>query len=350
MTRVAKNSNTSEQNPALYQQGKEVLMARQSILNRNHSIFGFEMLYRGSTYNVNDLEDGMGATGELLNNICTCVIEEKFNANHPIFINVDAQFIESPSFFPSQTDKIVLELLETVPATPSVLTKIKALKRQGFEFALDDYIFEPHREKFLPLVSIVKVDLLQCPIEEVQQKIQSLKDYSVRLLAEKVETFDMFDQCMDLGFELFQGYYLEKPKAVKGTKIAVNKQVTLKLLSELTRPDIPINEVADLIACDPRLAMKLILLVNSSLFSFVREVTDVQEAVVMLGIDAVKRWAMILLLVSESEQPVEIFRTLLCRAKTLELYAEDMDENKPSDYFSLGAFFWHRCSIRCRYG
>ena len=84
--------------------------------------------------------------------------------------------------------------------------------------------------------------------------------------------------------------------------------------------------------------MKIILLVNSSLFSFVREVSDVQDAVIMLGLDAVKRWAMILLLVSESEQPVEIFRTLLCRAKTLEIYAEEMSENRPNDYFSLGLF------------
>jgi EAL and modified HD-GYP domain-containing signal transduction protein len=328
----------NEQNRASIECGADVLLARQSILDKNHSIFGFEMLYRGSNFDASDAKNNLKVTSELLTNICTCVIEEKFNANHPMFINVDERFIQSPSFFPSPTDRIILELLEAVPATPNVLSKIKELTRQGFEFALDDYIFDSERTKFLPLVSIVKIDMLACSFEDVQSKVDQLKKYPAKLLAEKIESFEMFDKCVDLGFDLFQGYYLEKPKIIKGTKVPVNKEVTLRLLSELTRPNIAINEVADLIVCDPRLAMKIILLVNSSLFSFVREVNDVQEAVIMLGIDAVKRWAMILLLVSESEQPIEIFRILLCRAKTLELYAEAMNESKPSNYFSLGLF------------
>jgi EAL and modified HD-GYP domain-containing signal transduction protein len=331
------NSLSGEGDPRIVK-GREVLLARQSIMDSSNRVVGFEMLYRGSELSSSDPKSGLKATSELLTNICTCVIEEKFNVNHPIFINVDERFIESPYFFPSPTDKITLELLKGIPATPSILSKIKQLKRQGFEFALDDYTFELCQHEFLPLVSVVKIDLLACSFDEIEKNLNTLQSYSVKLLAEKVESFGVFNRCVALGFDLFQGTYLERPKAIQGTKVPVNKQVTLNLLSELTRPDIAINKVAELISCDPRLAMKIILLVNSSLFSFVREVSDVQEAVVMLGIDAVKRWAMILLLVSESEQPIEIFRTLLCRAKTLELYAEEMNENNPSDYFSLGLF------------
>lgn len=317
---------------------QDVLVARQSILDKHGKIFGFEMLYRGSKIDVDDPNHGLIATGELLTNIYTCVIEERLNANHPVFINVDERFICSPSFFPGKADKFILELLETVPATAAVLGKIRELKRLGFEFALDDYTFEPERAPFLPLVSIVKVDMLAMSVDDLQERVNELEDYPAKLLAEKVESVDVFNRCVDLGFELFQGYYLEKPKLIRGKQVSVNKQVTLKLLSELTRPDISTQEVADLIVCDPRLAMKIILLVNSSLFSLVREINDVHEAVVMLGTEAVKQWAMILLLVSESEQPVEVFRTLLCRAKTLELYAEEMNEGKPSNYFTLGLF------------
>lgn len=316
----------------------EVLLARQPIFNESHQIYGFEALYRGSFFNVNNVNDGMGATGELLNNICACVLDEQMNVNLPVFINVDENFINSPGFFPVQSDKIILEILETVPATPSIINKIKELKSQGFGFALDDYIFEPEREPFLELVSIVKIDVLGCTSEQLKEGIDKLANYSVTLLAEKVETVSIFEKCRGLGFKLFQGYFLERPKLVRGTKISASKQVTLQLLSELTRSDISNQQVAEAILRDPRLAMKVILLVNSSLFSFVRKVTDVREAVIMLGIESVKRWAIILLLVSETESPLEIFRTLLSRAKALELCAMDSNLKNESEYFSLGLF------------
>ncbi|MGJ8682491.1 EAL and HDOD domain-containing protein, partial [Paraglaciecola sp.] len=310
----------------------EVLLARQPIFNESHQIYGFEALYRGSFFNVNNVNDGMGATGELLNNICACVLDEQMNVNLPVFINVDENFINSPGFFPVQSDKIILEILETVPATPSIINKIKELKSQGFGFALDDYIFEPEREPFLELVSIVKIDVLGCTSEQLKEGIDKLANYSVTLLAEKVETVSIFEKCRGLGFKLFQGYFLERPKLVRGTKISASKQVTLQLLSELTRSDISNQQVAEAILRDPRLAMKVILLVNSSLFSFVRKVTDVREAVIMLGIESVKRWAIILLLVSETESPLEIFRTLLSRAKALELCAMDSNLKNESEY------------------
>lgn len=315
-----------------------VLLARQTIFNQDNEAYGFELLYRGKQFDVTKLDDGFGSTGELLNNIFTCVVEENIARGKPLFINVDQHFIESPSFFPSQSDNIILEILESVPATPEILKKIKELRHIGFEFALDDYIFEEERKPFLPFVSIIKIDLLGCSFEKIKQGLPALKQYPVTLLAEKVEDLAMYDQCKALGFSLFQGYYLEKPKLVHGVKVSANKQVTLKLLCELTKPDIKIDEVAEIIACDPRLALKMMLLVNSSIFSFVRKIHDVKEAIVMMGIDAVKRWAMILLLVSESESPIEIFRVLLTRAKTLELFAANACPENQSDFFMLGLF------------
>jgi EAL and modified HD-GYP domain-containing signal transduction protein len=315
-----------------------VLLARQTIFNRNNEVYGFELLYRGKRFDVSRSGDGLGTTGELLNNIFTCVVEGNIASGKPLFINVDQHFIESPSFFPSQSDNIVLEILETVPATPSILKKIKELRRKGFEFALDDYIFEEERQPFLPLVSLIKIDLLGCPWETIKKGLPALKQHSVTLLAEKVEDFDMFVQCRELGFSLFQGYYLERPKLVHGVKVSASKQVTLKLLCEISRPDITVNEVAQIIVCDPRLALKMMLLVNSSIFTFVRKIQDIKEAVVMLGMEAVKRWTMILLLVSESESPVEIFRVLLARAKALELFAAKVAPQHQSEFFMLGLF------------
>ncbi|GEA12809.1 HDOD domain-containing protein [Alteromonas sp. KUL49] len=317
----------------------DILYARQPILDIEHKLYGFELLYRGKTFDVTKDQDGIGATGELLSNLCSIALDStKANTKPSLFINIDRHFIESPSFYPNQSDNIVLEILETVPATPDILATIRKLRTLGFSFALDDFAFEDHRLAFLPYVTIIKVDVLACPPSQVRDLLPKITGHKVTLLAEKVESMEMYNQCVDAGFTLFQGYYLERPSSVQGVKIAANKEVTLKLLSEITRPDITVKELADLIACDPRLAVKLMLLVNSSLYSFVKEVVDFKEAVVMLGIEAVKRWAMILLLVAESTSPKELLRILLARAKTLELYASENNNDTEGELFTLGLY------------
>lgn len=313
-------------------------MARQSILNANYEIYGFEFLYRGSRYDVSKSNDAMGATSELLSNLFTAIQNNEKTNNLPAFINIDSSLIESPSFFPSFSDNIILEILEDVVASPQIIARIRNLKQRGFKFALDDFIFEPDRFKFLPYVDIVKIDISAIPFENIKKSLPILQPYSLILLAEKVETEKEFEECLKLGFDLFQGYFFDKPELVKGVEVSPSKQVALNLITELLREDITINEISTLISCDPRLVIKMLLLVNSSFFSFSRKIENLREAIVMLGIKAVQQWVSLLLLASESKSPLEIFRVLLSRAKALEAFAEIRAIKNKDDYFYLGLF------------
>ena len=313
-------------------------MARQSILNANYEIYGFEFLYRGSRYDVSKSNDAMGATSELLSNLFTAIQNNEKTNNLPAFINIDYSLIESPSFFPSFSDNIILEILEDVVASPQIIARIRNLKQRGFKFALDDFIFEPDRFKFLPYVDIVKIDISAIPFENIKKSLPILQPYSLILLAEKVETEKEFEECLKLGFDLFQGYFFDKPELVKGVEVSPSKQVALNLITELLREDITINEISTLISCEPRLVIKMLLLVNSSYFSFSRKIENLREAIVMLGIKAVQQWVSLLLLASESKSPLEIFRVLLSRAKALEAFAEIRAIKNKDDYFYLGLF------------
>ena len=41
--------------------------------------------------------------------------------------------------------------------------------------------------------------------------VAGLRGSTVKILAEKVETFEQFNVCMKLGFDLFQGYFFQRP-------------------------------------------------------------------------------------------------------------------------------------------
>lgn len=313
-----------------------ILLARQPIFNTKNEIYAFELLYRGQTLDNRQEHAGLKATSELIASVCTNALEQNVNLGLPMFINVDQEFIESDMFFPGDPAHVIPEILETVPATPSVFKALTRLRKQGFKFALDDYIFEPERHELLAYSSIIKVDVLGVDMSVLEKRIDELRKPNRLLLAEKVETMAVFERCLELGFDLFQGYYLERPTFVSGSKINVNHQLVIRLISELNRKDVTAEEIADLIACDPRLAYKILLLVNSPFYQFVREIKNIKEAIIILGFGVVKQWAIIFAMKSESAQPKELFRTLLIRAKALELYAVSESLCEPSEYFLLG--------------
>jgi EAL and modified HD-GYP domain-containing signal transduction protein len=106
----------------------------------------------------------------------------------------------------------------------------------------------------------------------------------------------------------------------------------------LCKDDISIDEVAEIIACDPRFIFKILKIVNCPIYPFIRDVENIRQAVVMLGLESIKKWALVLVMMADSNSPKELFRVLLTRAKACELYATDFHQDNISDYFTLGLF------------
>ncbi|WP_281561381.1 HDOD domain-containing protein [Thalassomonas sp. RHCl1] len=314
------------------------MLARQPIYNHDNQLFAFELLYRSDDNQNAGVTNDFEATSKLLANLCMNSLDEEISANRPIFINVDLAFLTSESFFSAPPPNVVFEILETVEISEFSINCIRKLKQRGFTFALDDFELDGQHSKLFPYISYLKIDVQAESLDDVEQYLNHLNGHNFTLLAEKLEDEDCFNRCQQMGFELFQGYYLERPKIITGNKVAANKQVALQLISELSREDIDNDKIAELIATDPRLTFKLLKIVNCPLYPFKREIQNIHEAVVMLGVDIIKQWAQILTLVSESEQPLELFRTLLVRAKTCELYSKSIKLTNAKDAFTVGLF------------
>lgn len=317
---------------------ESVLFARQPIFDAASRLYAHEILYRSEA----SLETAgcNASTRELLVNLCTNLLNDNVNLGLPMFVNVDEEFLLADDFFPVAPQNLIFEILETVRPTPAVLEKINQYRVAGYEFALDDYVLEKSKVQYFNYLKIIKIDLLQVNFERLIKVMPVLKKTGCKLLAEKVEDQEMFDKCLKLGFDLFQGYFLERPSLIKGKKIVANQQAVLHLLAELARDDIEVDEVAELISQDVGLTVKILSLINCPLYQLVREVKSVKDAVVILGLTTVKQWAITLALVSESSRPIELYRVVLVRAKTLALYCDVWETNSrninSSSCFLLG--------------
>jgi EAL and modified HD-GYP domain-containing signal transduction protein len=168
--------------------------------------------------------------------------------------------------------------------------------------------------------------------------VEALRPYRVKLLAEKIETYEVLERCRGLGFDYFQGYFLSKPRDFAGRKIRENRVTLMQLLAKIHNPNIEFREIERLIKQDPVISFKLLRLINSAAFNLVRKIRSLKEAITMLGIDQIRRWATLLSLHEGTDKPLELSATTLTRAQMCYLIAQKVCPRDAESCFTVGLF------------
>ena len=315
----------------------QILMARQPIFDVKQRVVAYELLYRSEA----DSEQatflgGSAATTEVLLNAYTSISDAGSLKRVPAFINLTYDIVVEGKIPDLPRKQVVLEMLEDAEVDEAFIAGVKALVDDGYRIALDDFIYSPKYDPLLKLAHIVKVDVMYHSYDEVVVLLKQVKPFKVTLLAEKIETHEKLEECISLGFKLFQGHFLSKPKLITGRKINTGQVALLQLIQELQKPDAKPEALQALIIKDPVLTYKLLRIVNSAANSLVRNVESISDAIVLLGIPQVKKWATLIAMTANPDKPEELSRALLIRGRMAELIAEAQKSNHASSYFMAG--------------
>ncbi|HWH95880.1 MAG TPA: HDOD domain-containing protein [Baekduia sp.] len=293
-----------------------VAVARQPIFDHRQRLRGYELLHRGVAAH------GEQATAQVLLSAVGDIGLRTLVGSQPAWINVTRRFLLDIDPLPLAPSEVVLELLEDQTLDDELLVRLQALAAAGFSIALDDFSYTAAADDVLGVASIVKVDVLAGGVEHAARQAELLRPFGVTLLAEKVEDRDMHARCLDLGYELFQGYFFCRPELVPGREIPSSSVSSLRDIAVLSRVDVTFEEIEAVVARDPGLTLLLLRLLNSASLSLRKRVTSVREAVTMLGSRTVRQWAMLLVLGGMSTSCDELVPTALSRARTLSRLAE----------------------------
>ncbi len=276
---------------------EEIFIGRQPILDREQNLFAYELLFRsGSKVNSASVQDDLAATANVLNHAFAELGIEQALGPYKGFINCDESLLLSDILEVLPTDKIVLEVLETVEVTPQIVERCLELKERGFTIALDDFVnYEDKFKPLLDLIEIVKVDLILLGSDGLEQTTRALKRWpKLKLLAEKVDSREQARYCLDLGYDLFQGYYFAKPVIIAGKKLG-HSQLSLVRLLGLVLEDAETGDLEGVLKHEPGLAMNLMRLTNSVATGVRTKVTSLRHAITVLGRRQLQRWLQLLL-------------------------------------------------------
>ncbi len=316
----------------------DIFIGRQPIYDRKLGVYAYELLFRTADMNRAAITDGDKATSDVIINTFLEIGLDNIVSNRLAFINLTRSFFVNEHSISLPKDRVVLELLEDIEADDEVVAGVKRLTDQGYTIALDDFIYHESLKPLVQLANIIKIDIMALDRDEVRDHVQALRKHPLRLVAEKVETQEEFDYCMELGFDYFQGYFFAQPKVIRGQRLPNNRLAILKLLSRLQDPDISPQQLEDLIAQDVAFSYRILRYVNSASFALPRTIESIQQAVVILGLKSIKSWTTLLAMSQVDNKPAELVITAMVRAKMAEELAKAQKADRPDSFFTVGLF------------
>ncbi|MNR88971.1 biofilm formation regulator HmsP [compost metagenome] len=319
-------TNLDQHLPDDHPRVKEFFLARQPILDNAQDLVAYELLFRRALSGPANVVDDLAATATVIAHASELGISNVIG-NSLGFFNVDAAVLmcDFVNFLPC--DKVVLEILETVEITHELVARVAVLVEQGFTFALDDVISHSDALKqLLPLIKIIKIDITGMNKDELGKLTAHFSAEGKLLLAEKVETQEQFEDCLDLGFHYFQGYYFARPVILSGKKLAPS-QLTIMQLMALIMADAETAEIERTIKKDASLVLTLLRLANTPGVGVTQRIDSLGQALTVLGRRQLQRWLQIILY-AETNKGSHFTSPLLqlaaTRGKLLELITEKL--------------------------
>ncbi|MDF2152470.1 EAL domain-containing protein [Vibrio sp. CAU 1672] len=313
-------------------------VARQPILNREKKTVGYELLFRDGPKNTFPEVEPELATSRLLSDH---FLSTHYNTlgDKLGFVNFPYQSLVNlvPILFPK--DSLVIEVLEDCEPTDELLEAIRQLAEAGYKIALDDFVPTKAWKRFLPYVSLIKFDIRIVPISKAAVYINSLHAFEIEFLAEKVETYEEFEQALNAGFSYFQGYFFSKPEMIQKKRLNPYFLTVVQLCKHIADEPIDFSQLEQLFSMDVTLSYKLLTYVNSGC-TLTTNIKSFRQALVYLGEDRLRRFISLVAIASVHEdKPDSLYSLATQRARMCEILLSQMNTRyDPGQAFLTGMF------------
>ncbi|MDT8992144.1 HDOD domain-containing protein [Curvibacter sp. APW13] len=318
------------------------IIARQAIVDAQRAVVAYELFDRSTQGKAHDT----GSDLSLLFNAMADTSNALGVRSKLLFINRTHASLADGQLDMATPEKFVVELAP-VPGhdaaqIKSLAVTLDELRKSGFRIAFNHTVVAPAYKAWWPLADYVKVDTQAVQADMLKPLVAAARVRTkAKLVAEKVETQDQFGSMATLGFDLFQGYWIDRPQVVK-TRVVAPSHASVLILFNLVRKPAEIEEIEDLLKHDAMLGFNLLKLINSAAFGLGKEVTSFRHAVMLIGMKRLFRWAALLLTASrEGGASAIVGTTAIVRGRMMELLcqgrlsADDVESAFVTGVFSL---------------
>jgi EAL and modified HD-GYP domain-containing signal transduction protein len=312
--------------------------ARQPIYDRALDVHAYELLFRAGDVDLADAHDDEVATAGTVVATLADIGLDALVGGRSGFVNVTRDFVMGGLVTLLPAARVALELHHSDVIEPQLLAELKRLGELGYTIAVDDFVTHDDSLPVLEVAHYVKLDVQAHTRDQLAEQVAELAPHDVKLIAAGIEDHHTFEFCKETGFDYFQGHVFCRPRTVAGHGIPSNRLAQMRMMAVLQDPDCELDDLERAISNDPGLSARLLRWINSAYFLLPRTVGSVREALMLLGVRNVRGWALLMTLAGIEDQPRELVRTAMTRAKMCELVAQALDRPDTGAHFTVGLF------------
>lgn len=319
----------------------KVYVAKQPIYDINEHLVGYELFYREDCNNAFPQIDEDQATAEVIINTHLNIGLHRITGGKPYCIQFTETLLKQklPNFF--NPEEIVVKLSNNMTLSKEIIEIVGELKQLGYRIVMNETLIHkdfPFLEDILCNIEFLEVDFSNGVMEHHHEIERLARKHEIQLLAEKIETPDLYVQAKKRGYSLFQGYLFSEPviestfeiPAVFGTK---------RMLENYQIDSMKEDEIVELIEKDLSFSIKLLRLMNTN-WSQTQKVCSIRTAILLIGLEEVQKWIQLLSIRYSLKAPIqlseEMNRLTLTRAKLCENIGILMGSPYPAGYYLIG--------------
>jgi len=279
-----------------------LFLGRQPIVDKDSQLIGYELLYRNE-HGTSDMSNEQSATANVLTHTLSLSGIDAVVGKHLAFVNIDTKFLKHDMILSIPAERFVFEL--DVPKDEKedkeCLKRLKVLHDKGYNFAfcINDVSDKTiaYAKEVVDYIKYIKLNTMQVDKEKLFKILLTLGSSQKRLIATHVETKELYESFLEMGFELFQGYFFAKPEMVASTQTNSDSTMVISLCNLLTT-DASVEEIVEGFSAVPTISMHLIQYLNSCAFNFKDRVDSLERMVILLGRKPLLQWLFLTLYAS----------------------------------------------------
>jgi c-di-GMP-related signal transduction protein len=314
------------------------IVVREPMLDAQQSIKGYSLVWQQAE--IDACRPAAEESANLANLLARVINEADWRlGDQKLFLEASPALILSDDLHALPAENIVLSVNAEDCSEPEILAALKTLREQGFGISLRLLKSEPDKA-FVPLATHVELSFSKADFAVHARLYALIKHLPVNKVARNISSWQDYDACVLLGFDLLTGTFPSLSRPDNVSKGLNTSQVLIVQLLEMIRKNADVRQIEPVLKRDPVISYKLLRYINSAGFGLGCEIESLRHAVQVLGYTPLYRWLSVLLATAGTSKSAQLLmRTALIRGRFAELLGDTfLPKSELDNLFVAGLF------------
>ena len=318
----------------------QTFIARRPIFDRRTTTYGYELLFREGFATIFAPADGAQASADVIADSDVMGGLTRLADNGRAFISFTPEALAQGLAFVMAPQSLVVQVDDRLKDETRVVDACRRLKQAGYLLALDGVDAHAPASPLLALADMVKIDFATTTPADRKALALALGGRNIALVGTRLDTAGAYAEALQGGYTYFDGLFFCEPDVRLSKDVPAFKFTQLEVLRELNESALNRERLQELIRHDAVVVLKLLRYVNSAAVALRRRVDSVEQAMAIMGDDALRRFLLIMTLRTlSSDGPRELAIQSAIRAGFCESLAAPAGlEGRAGELFILGLF------------